>query len=101
MKKNKPSCRKACDKVAVDLMHLAMNDYSEINDAKGLMDHIKACNKCRINLHKMKEVDVFAFLASPRSAKYKKGMKKLIETARAKSGSNGNHNNCDDDKGDK
>ena len=88
---------KGCKSFGIDLMHLAVSEYENIKDAKGLMDHIKKCKKCRVKLHKMREVDVFTFLASPRSAKYKKGMNKLIEMANAGSDSNGNHNNCNKD----
>jgi anti-sigma factor RsiW len=60
-------------------MHLGMNEPDEISNPEALEKHLKTCKKCRTKLAKIKEVDVFTFLAQPRSAKYKEAMKKLIE----------------------
>ena len=68
-------------KFSLDLMHLAFSEYEELKDAEGLMNHLKECKKCRAQVSKIKEVGVFTFLASPRSAKYQAGMKKILKRA--------------------
>jgi hypothetical protein len=92
---------KKCKLFALDLMHLATNEIAEIKRLKTLQEHIKECPACCDKLDKLRAVDVFAFLTAPRSAKYKAGMKKLIERAKSESGSNGNHTKCGKDKGKK
>jgi len=78
-----------CKAFGLDLMHLGMNESGEIKNLEALKEHLKGCKKCRAHLAKLKEVDIFTFLAQPRSAKYKDGMKKLIERAKKEGATNG------------
>ena len=76
-------------------MHLATNELDEINNLSALKEHIKGCKKCRAQLAKLREVAVFTFLGKPRSAKYKDGMKKLLERAKSESGGKEKPAKCD------
>lgn len=73
-----------CKSFALDLMHFATNELDEIKDLPALKEHLKGCKKCRVKFAKLREVDVFSFLAKPRSAKYRKKMAVLIKRARRK-----------------
>jgi anti-sigma factor RsiW len=74
-----------CKDLAIDLMHLSTNELSEIKDLARLKAHIKECPDCRKKLKKLREVDTFSFLASPRSEKYKRKMAELSERIKAES----------------
>jgi hypothetical protein len=70
---------KICKKLSLDLMHLSTREYEEIKDLEGLKKHLKECADCRKKLKQLIDVDVFTFLARPRSEKFKKGMAELFE----------------------
>ena len=74
-----------CKDLAIDLMHLSTNELSEIKDLARLKAHLKECPDCRKKLKKLREVDTFSFLASPRSEKYKRKMAELSERIKAES----------------
>jgi hypothetical protein len=87
-----------CKSFSLDLMHLGMNETGEIKNLVALKEHLNGCKKCLAHLAKLKEVAVFTFLGSPRSAKYKDGMKKLLERAKSESGGKEKQSNCNKDE---
>ena len=74
---------KQCKSFALDLMHLSTNEINEIKDLAGLKAHLAGCRVCQEKLGKLKEVDVFSFLARPRSAKYQRKMTALLGQVKA------------------
>jgi hypothetical protein len=64
-------------------MHFSTREFEEIKDLAGLKVHLKECKHCRVKLEKLKMVGLFSFLASPRSEKFKKGMKALMDEIKA------------------
>jgi len=76
---------KKCNLFALDLMHLSTNELNEIKDLSDLKSHLKECKNCQKKLKKLIDVDVFTFLARPRSEKFKRGMAKLSERIKAES----------------
>lgn len=82
-KLGKNKCPAKCEPYSLDLMHLSTREYEEIKDLEGLKKHLKGCKRCQVHLEKLKKVDLFSFLASPRSEKFKKGMQALIDEVKA------------------
>jgi copper homeostasis protein CutC len=74
---------KKCKKLSLDLMHLSTREFEEIKDLEGLKKHLKECADCRKKLKQLIDVDVFIFLTNPRSEKFKKGMKALMDKIKA------------------
>jgi len=72
-----------CKPFSLDLMHLSTNELSEIKDLAGLKTHLKRCRNCRTKLKKLRKVDLFSFLARPRSERFQKRMKALIDEIKA------------------
>ena len=89
---------KTCKKLSLDLMHLSTREYEEIKDLEGLKKHLKECADCREELGKLKEVDLFSFLARPRSEKFKKGMAELFERIRKETSQKKTENDQASDK---
>jgi len=79
---------KKCKSFSLDLMHLSTNELNEIKDLEALKKHLKECTDCQKKLKKLIDVDVFTFLARPRSEKYKKGMVELSERIRKETSHN-------------
>jgi len=77
-----------CKDFAIDLMHLSTNELSEIKNLARLKAHIKECSDCQKKLKKLREVDVFSFLARPRSDKYKRKMAELSEKIKKETSQN-------------
>jgi hypothetical protein len=77
-----------CKSFSLDLMHLSTNELSEIKDLAKLKAHLKECTDCQKKLKKLIDVDVFTFLARPRSEKYKRGMAELSERIRKETSQN-------------
>jgi hypothetical protein len=72
-----------CNKFSLDLMHFSTNEFHEIKDIEKLKEHLRECADCREKLKKLKDVHVFTFLAKPRSDKFKRKMKALINKVKA------------------
>jgi hypothetical protein len=81
--------KKTCKHYSLDLMHLSTREVEEIKDLEGLKAHLKGCRKCQTQLKKLKMVDLFSFLASPRSEKFKRGMAELSERIKKETSSKG------------
>jgi len=79
---------KKCKSFSLDLMHLSTNELNEIKDLEALKKHLKECPDCQKKLKKLIDVDVFTFLARPRSEKYKRGMAELSERIRKETSQN-------------
>jgi hypothetical protein len=79
---------KKCKSFSLDLMHLSTNELNEIKDLEALKKHLKECTACQKKLKKLIDVDVFTFLARPRSEKYKRGMAELSERIRKETSQN-------------
>jgi len=75
-----------CKDFSLDLMHLSTNEIEEIKDLPALKEHIKKCPACRKKLGELRDVDVFSFLAKPRSPEYQAKMNKLLERVKSESG---------------
>jgi hypothetical protein len=69
---------KKCKSFSLDLMHLSTREVEEIKDLEGLKAHLKECKRCQVKLKKLREVDLFIFLTNPRSARFQKKMKALV-----------------------
>jgi hypothetical protein len=67
-------------------MHLSANELDQVKDLTALKTHIDKCPDCRKKLGKLRNTDVFAFLAKPRSQGYQANMKKLVQRVGSESG---------------